>query len=148
LPAVPDRVRGISIPAGGSGAVALPIAFVSVPEKIAIWFDAKDHSTSAWHEVQKALSHGARPPTALAALLAVGVAAVVTTAPALAQEKMTTPTPAEKKLNILFIMGDDIGWMQPSIYHEGLAVFLADEGAILDAILLGAVAGVPHRAVG
>ena len=24
--------------------------------------------------------------------------------------------------NILFIMGDDIGWMQPSIYHEGLAV--------------------------
>ena len=22
-----------------------------------------------------------------------------------------------KKPNILFIMGDDIGWMQPSIYH-------------------------------
>ena len=31
-------------------------------------------------------------------------------------------SPAEKKPNILFIMGDDIGWMQPSIYHEGLAV--------------------------
>ena len=61
-------------------------------------------------------------PTALAALLAVGMAAVVTVAPAVAQEKMTTPTPAEKKPNILFIMGDDIGWMQPSIYHEGLAV--------------------------
>jgi arylsulfatase A-like enzyme len=29
-------------------------------------------------------------------------------------------TPA--KPNILFIMGDDIGWMQPSIYHRGLAV--------------------------
>ena len=28
----------------------------------------------------------------------------------------------EQKPNILFIMGDDIGWMQPSIYHEGLAV--------------------------
>ena len=27
-----------------------------------------------------------------------------------------------QKPNILFIMGDDIGWMQPSIYHEGLAV--------------------------
>jgi arylsulfatase A-like enzyme len=26
------------------------------------------------------------------------------------------------KPNILFIMGDDIGWMQPSIYHRGLAV--------------------------
>ena len=61
-------------------------------------------------------------PTALAALLAVGMAAVVTAAPAVAQEKMTTPAPAEKKPNILFIMGDDIGWMQPSIYHEGLAV--------------------------
>ena len=34
-------------------------------------------------------------------------------------------TPAlaqDKKPNILFIMGDDIGWMQPSIYHEGLMV--------------------------
>ncbi|MGA7478969.1 MAG: sulfatase-like hydrolase/transferase, partial [Azonexus sp.] len=27
-----------------------------------------------------------------------------------------------KKPNILFIMGDDIGWMQPSIYHQGLMV--------------------------
>ena len=41
--------------------------------------------------------------------------AVVTTAilPAAAQQ----PKP-----NILFIMGDDIGWMQPSIYHRGLMV--------------------------
>lgn len=29
---------------------------------------------------------------------------------------------AQEKPNILFIMGDDIGWMQPSIYHGGLAV--------------------------
>jgi arylsulfatase A-like enzyme len=29
---------------------------------------------------------------------------------------------ADKKPNILFIMGDDIGWMQPSIYHRGLMV--------------------------
>ncbi len=35
-------------------------------------------------------------------------------APALAQ--------AKPKPNILFIMGDDIGWMQPSIYHRGLMV--------------------------
>ena len=26
----------------------------------------------------------------------------------------------QPKPNILFIMGDDIGWMQPSIYHRGL----------------------------
>jgi arylsulfatase A-like enzyme len=31
------------------------------------------------------------------------------------------PTSTEKP-NILFIMGDDIGWMQPSIYHRGLMV--------------------------
>src|SRR4051812_24181753 len=29
---------------------------------------------------------------------------------------------AAGKPNILFIMGDDIGWMQPSIYHRGLMV--------------------------
>src|SRR5262245_25677696 len=27
-----------------------------------------------------------------------------------------------QKPNILFVMGDDIGWMQPSIYHRGLMV--------------------------
>src|SRR5256714_9858548 len=29
---------------------------------------------------------------------------------------------AQNKPNILFIMGDDIGWMQPGIYHRGLMV--------------------------
>src|SRR5262249_31541503 len=28
----------------------------------------------------------------------------------------------QQKPNILFIMGDDIGWMQPHIYHRGLMV--------------------------
>ena len=51
--------------------------------------------------------------TAIAVVLTVGLAAVGSIAPAAAQET---------KPNILFIMGDDIGWMQPSIYHEGLAV--------------------------
>lgn len=31
-------------------------------------------------------------------------------------------TAAGGRPNILFIMGDDIGWMQPSIYHRGLMV--------------------------
>jgi len=44
------------------------------------------------------------------ALLGAAIAAV---APVAAQDK---------KPNILFIMGDDIGWMQPSIYHRGLMV--------------------------
>lgn len=33
----------------------------------------------------------------------------------------TAQQPAQKP-NIVFIMGDDIGWMQPSIYHQGLMV--------------------------
>jgi arylsulfatase len=37
---------------------------------------------------------------------------------------MGAPASAQQqsKPNILFIMGDDIGWMQPSIYHRGLMV--------------------------
>jgi arylsulfatase A-like enzyme len=31
-------------------------------------------------------------------------------------------TAGTQKPNIVFIMGDDIGWMQPRIYHEGLMV--------------------------
>jgi Sulfatase len=34
----------------------------------------------------------------------------------------TAQTSSDRKPNILFIMGDDIGWMQPSIYHRGLMV--------------------------
>ena len=47
-------------------------------------------------------------------LLASLVAAMAVGAPAGAQQ--------QQKPNILFIMGDDIGWMQPSIYHQGLMV--------------------------
>ena len=48
---------------------------------------------------------------ALLAFVAVGMVANL---PAAAQQ--------QQKPNILFIMGDDIGWMQPSIYHRGLMV--------------------------
>jgi hypothetical protein len=37
-------------------------------------------------------------------------AATMASAPAFAQQ--------QQKPNILFIMADDIGWMQPSIYHR------------------------------
>ncbi len=48
--------------------------------------------------------------------LAVGVlTAAMTVSPANAQAKSTKP-------NIVFIMGDDIGWMQVGLYHEGLAL--------------------------
>jgi arylsulfatase A-like enzyme len=50
----------------------------------------------------------------------------------------SVPASAQQpKPNILFIMGDDIGWMQPSIYHRGLMVGetpnidrIGNEGAI------------------
>ena len=48
------------------------------------------------------------------ALLVSFAAVMVASAPAAAQ--------TQQKPNIVFIMGDDIGWMQPSIYHEGLMV--------------------------
>jgi arylsulfatase A-like enzyme len=41
--------------------------------------------------------------------------AILTNTPATAQQPSQKP-------NILFIMGDDIGWMQPGIYHQGLMV--------------------------
>src|SRR6478735_5259523 len=52
----------------------------------------------------------------LLALFAVFASVFVASAPATAQQQQ------QQKPNILFIMGDDIGWMQPSIYHQGLMV--------------------------
>src|SRR5271163_4876488 len=45
------------------------------------------------------------------------------TCSALALLQGVQPAKAQgQKPNILFIMGDDIGWMQPHIYHRGLMV--------------------------
>ena len=61
------------------------------------------YSTNEAETQTRANRHGGAPR--------LGMAAVVTAAPAVAQET---------KPNIVFIMGDDIGWMQPSIYHRRL----------------------------
>jgi arylsulfatase len=37
-------------------------------------------------------------------------------------QQTARPAAQQQKPNILFIMGDDIGWMQPHIYHRGLMV--------------------------
>ncbi len=52
--------------------------------------------------------------TAGAALAALATASALLASSAVAQDAA--------KPNIIFIMGDDIGWMQPSIYHRGLMV--------------------------
>jgi arylsulfatase A-like enzyme len=50
---------------------------------------------------------------------------ISTTLAAISSSAINLPASAQTsagKPNILFIMGDDIGWMQPSIYHRGLMV--------------------------
>ena len=47
---------------------------------------------------------------------------VLATAVALFGIAVAPAAAQDKKPNIVFIMGDDIGWMQPSIYHRGLMV--------------------------
>jgi hypothetical protein len=51
--------------------------------------------------------------TFVLSLMVFAVVLALTVAPA---------TAADKKPNIMFIMADDIGFMQPSIYHRGLMV--------------------------
>ncbi len=74
-------------------------------------------------------SHKGLCATLLSATMLASLAGAVVT-PAVAQQPPQKP-------NILFIMGDDIGWMQPSIYHRGLMVGetpnidrIGNEGAI------------------
>src|SRR5262245_59004936 len=71
--------------------------------------------------------HFPEPDAALRKRLCVLAATCV----ALSMSLLATPAAAQAqpqaaaaglKPNILFIMGDDIGWMQPSIYHQGLMV--------------------------
>jgi len=72
------------------------------------------------------------------ALGTLGLMAVVST-PVLGESvSQNAQSGSAGKPNILFIMGDDIGWMQPSIYHRGLMVGetpnidrIGNEGAIL-----------------
>jgi arylsulfatase len=57
----------------------------------------------------------------LVASTALAAAGVSLSAPAPAQaQQATTSGTAGRKPNILMIMGDDIGWFNPSIYHRGM----------------------------
>src|SRR6516164_718170 len=70
------------------------------------------------------------------ALVVMCTATTMASIPASAQQQQQQQ-PQGQKPNILFIMGDDIGWMQPGIYHRGLMVGetpnidrIGNEGAI------------------
>jgi len=51
----------------------------------------------------------------------IGLAVLASFAAMMAANSPAAAQPQQKP-NIVFIMGDDIGWMQPSIYHQGLMV--------------------------
>src|SRR5208282_524805 len=79
----------------------------------------------------KLIRHG------LTVLVATKRCAVGLTASAVLVGATAPAQAADKKPNIMFIMGDDIGWMQPSCYHRGLMVGetpnidrIASEGAL------------------
>ena len=59
--------------------------------------------------------------SSLAAASALSATGLARTAQAQQQAPAQAARPGQRP-NILFIMGDDIGWMQPSIYHRGLMV--------------------------
>src|SRR6188472_4311554 len=54
--------------------------------------------------------------------LLIAIAALFSAVSPVHAQDSPTPGAAGNKPNILFIMGDDIGWMQPSCYHRGLVV--------------------------
>ncbi|MEH2509822.1 arylsulfatase A-like enzyme [Nitrobacteraceae bacterium AZCC 1564] len=57
-----------------------------------------------------------------AALFATTLMSVPLSAPSISPALAQQQQQQQQRPNILFIMGDDIGWMQPSIYHQGLMV--------------------------
>src|SRR5690348_8225500 len=61
-------------------------------------------------EEQPSKAKSARAMTALAAVLAAGLTAMTPVVPAAAQQRP----------NIIFIMGDDIGWFNIGAYHQGI----------------------------
>jgi arylsulfatase len=86
------------------------------------------------HQFMRVCARGTRSVAvgAAAAMLAAGMPAL-----AAAQAVPAAHAAGQHQPNILFIMGDDIGWMQPSIYHRGLMVGetpnidrIGNEGAI------------------
>jgi len=63
---------------------------------------------------------GLRRRDILKATTAIAAAAIANTSAAPAAEAQQAAGSAGKKPNILMIMGDDIGWFNPSIYHRGI----------------------------
>src|SRR5262249_49399373 len=96
------------------------------------WVVRTNHPLLSTHRVVVARSYTMSIMRRLSlGLLGVFAAAAVAAAPAAAQQ------PQQQKPNILFIMGDDIGFMQPRIYPRGLMVGdtpnidrIGNEGAI------------------
>lgn len=68
---------------------------------------------------------------------ALAAAALTVSAPAAHAQQSAAPAAVGGKPNILMIMGDDIGWLNPSIYHRGMMGYrtpnidrIGNEGAL------------------
>lgn len=68
---------------------------------------------------------------------ALAAAALTVSAPAAHAQQSAAPAAGGGKPNILMIMGDDIGWLNPSIYHRGMMGYrtpnidrIGNEGAL------------------
>lgn len=68
---------------------------------------------------------------------ALATAALTVSAPAAHAQQSAAPAAGGGKPNILMIMGDDIGWLNPSIYHRGMMGYrtpnidrIGNEGAL------------------
>src|SRR5262249_7696295 len=83
----------------------------------AIW--GSDASFEGWASNLNPLNDRRNWPMKASRKLALGLTAGVA---AVALVSSQPSAQQQQKPNILFIMGDDIGWMQPSIYHRGLMV--------------------------
>jgi arylsulfatase len=91
--------------------------------------DRSEDSPETFTKVEEEMSLDRNITSFGAAAAVLAAASLLSAANALEQEA--------RKPNIVFIMGDDIGWMQPSIYHRGLMVGetpnidrIGNEGAI------------------
>src|SRR5260370_4829411 len=122
----------------------------STPPRAILAFDASDERLLFRHKPENDVMPDSTKKATLSSLPSVpgrtershkGLCAALLGATMLAALPGAAVTPAAaqpaQKPNILFIMVDDIGWMQPSIYHRGLMVGetpnidrIGNEGAI------------------
>src|SRR4051812_34572533 len=105
-----------SLPPGGASPAAH--RYLDEPCRLSLHQQREEHTMIGHRAVPRTSDASERPRRMSAKAALIGATALMSASmadPAVAQT-------SQQKPNILFIMGDDIGWMQPSIYHQGIAL--------------------------